>query len=85
MDFNHMSDWTEYEYRRIMGVYQEDEMFGPLDYMPSKPIETRTKLTIFPNFNLTVDWREVTNAPKKQLVKKNKNVKGVSVITPVKD
>lgn len=79
-----MSDWTEFEYRNVMGVYQDEEMFGLLADPGQPNISNRKKITI-EDYNFTVDWREITNVPsKKNGGRRNKN-NGVSVITPVKD
>ena len=25
-----MSDWTDFEYKKVLGVYEDDERFGPI-------------------------------------------------------
>ena len=59
-----MSDWTEYEYSKVMGVYSEDDQFGPVSFTEkTKEIEPKLKLDVNLNYNTTVDWRTITNAP----------------------
>jgi len=59
-----MSDWTEYEYSKIMGVYSEDDQFGPVSFTEkTKEVEPKLKLDEIVNYNTTVDWRTITNAP----------------------
>ena len=79
-----MSDWTDFEYKKVLGVYEDDERFGPILVSGPPSKVDKMKLTQ-EDYNFTVDWRQITNAPPKKVgQKKNKN-KGVSVITPVKD
>jgi len=30
IDFNHMSDWADFEYKKVLGVYEDDERLGPM-------------------------------------------------------
>lgn len=61
IDFNHMSDWTDSDYDKILGVLNEEERYGPLEtpLLPlAKPsILNKIKLHV-ENHNLTaIDWR----------------------------
>lgn len=62
-----MSDWTQFEYERILGVYAEEEMFGPLTTIDrAHPIvdPNRVKLDVL-NYNSShMDWRLETNEDK---------------------
>lgn len=47
-----------------MGIYSEDDQFGPVSFTEkTKEVEPKVKLDVNLNYNLTVDWRAITNAP----------------------
>lgn len=57
-----MSDWTDHEYKNLLGIYQDEEVYGPIETVGAPSILNKKKLKI-ENYNLTVDWREITNSP----------------------
>lgn len=62
MDFNHMSDWTEFEYNKIFGVYAPEEHFGPLQSVDKQLVDPARIKLVEVIQNLTLDWRLETNA-----------------------
>lgn len=83
-----MSDWTEFEYEKVFGLYAQEEDFGPLTVIDKPLVDPlRIKLVDEKVSNMTIDWRDQTNTD--YTVKENgrritKN-RGSEIITAVKD